>query len=331
MYLDGHISVIIGGKKLDTITEVEMQNDSAQLGANCEITVPLTCRIQNEGQYLIDNVRNLFKSGDTVFIEAWYTGYDRQTIFEGFVLDFLEGTPLKIRCLDYVYKLRLGVKKLYYKSAKIKKVIDDILQGTGITLMQPYLDFAIENLSFPNMSPAACLEYIKKELSLTMTLIGNQLYMNLASNTLETVKLKTDVNVIDCKMQKPDAAFQKFKIKAWIKKQNGTKEAVEVGDADGELREIKLFCVPSQTAKGKEKKNYHTKLIDNALEQVKLGHYNGKIETLLYPVIDLFWAIDYTDVRYPARDGIYVVRSVDFIANKDGFHRESTVAFLRSK
>lgn len=331
MYFDCKLEVRIGGKLLETVTEIEISNDAAQIGANCEIVVPLTVRIQNEGQYLIDNVRNLFKSGDFVQIWAWYLGMEKLQVFEGFIFDFLEGTPMKIRCLDYVYKLKLGVKNLSFPKARIKNVISKIIEGSGLTLMEPYVDFEVENLTFPNMSPAACLEWIKKELALTVTIIGQKLYFNIASNTLNEVKLKSDTNVIGISMQKPESAFQKFKVKAWIKKPNGTKEAVEIGDEDGELREIKLMCVPKNTPKGKEKKNYHTKLMDNALEQVKMGHYNGKITTLLYPESDLFWAIDYTDVRYPERSAIYTVRAITISLSKDGFHRELTTAYLRSK
>ena len=331
MYFDCKLEVWIDHKLLETVTEVEVSNDAAQLGANCDIVVPLTVRIQNEGQYLIDSVRTLFKSGNFVQVYAWYVGMDKQLIFEGFVYDFLEGTPLKIRCLDYVYQLRQGVKNLSFPKARIKNVINKILEGTDITIMEPYVDFEVENLTFPNMSPAACLEWIKKELALTVTIIGRKLYFNIASNTLNSVKLQTDVNVIGANMQKPDGAFQKFKVKAWIKKPDGTKEAVEIGDADGELREIKLMCVPKNTPKGKEKKSYHTILHDNALEQVKFGHYTGKITTLLYPISDLFWAVDYTDIRYPERSGIYTVRALSITLSKDGFHRELTLAFLKKK
>jgi hypothetical protein len=331
MYFIGHLKILIAGKLLETVTDVEITNDAAQLGANCDITVPLTIRIKNEDQYLIDNVRNLFKSGDFVQVWAWYDGYDQQYVFEGFLYDFLEGTPLKIRCLDYVYKLRQGTKNLAFPKAKISKVIGKILEGTGITLKKPFVEFDIVNMTFPNMSPAACLEWLKKELGLTVTIIGKELYFNIASNTLDNVKLDSSINVIKCEMQKPEAAFQKFKIKAYIKKANGTKEAVEIGDEDGQLREISLMCVPSQTAKGTEKKNYHTQLADNALEQVRLGHYTGKITTLLYPFCDLFWMVDYTDKRYPERSAFYTVRANTLTLSKDGFHRELTTAFLKAK
>jgi hypothetical protein len=312
----------IGGKLLETVNEVEVSNDCAQLGSNCDITVPLTCRIENSGQYLIDNVRNLFKSGDTIQIYAWYDGYNKQLIFDGYLYDFLEGTPMKIRCLDYVYKLRQTTLNLNFKNTTIKAVIEKVLEGTGVTLAKPYLDFDITSISFPNMSPAACLEQIKSETKMTMSLINKELYFNIASNTLETVKLKTDVNVIGANMQKPDGAFQKFNVKAWIKNEDGTKKAVEIGDADGELREIKLYMVG---------KKDHQKLIDNSLEQVKLGHYKGKVTTLLYPQIDLFWAVDYTDVRYPERSGIYTARAVTTVLNREGFHRETVLAYLREK
>jgi hypothetical protein len=332
MYLNGHILVEIEGKQLETCTEIEISNDAAQLGSDCTITVPLTVRIKNEDQYLIDNVRNLFTKGNFIQIWAWYTEYEttpgRQLVFEGFIWDFLEGTPMKIRCVDYAYSLRNeNINLSYPKGSKpqLSKVIKDILSGTDITLKLPYADADTQGFTFPNMSRAAAIEQVREQCKwLVFTLIGEELYMNIASNTLNEVKLQSDINVIDFKAQKPDAAFQDYKVQVSMKKANGTKEIVEVTNAngaDGRLREMKLFNIPV-TAKGAE---IYGK---QALEKLQLGHYKGKMECYLYPEISLFDAIKYTDIRYPERSATYSVQSTVLTLNKDGFHRELTLGYL---
>jgi hypothetical protein len=322
MYLIGHVIVTIANSVLETVNSIVINNDAAQLGSNCEITVPINSRIENKGQYLIAPTRTLFKSGDRVQIDAYYEGYPVRTIFKGFVYDYIEGTPLKIRCLDYVYLLRQTTINKSWADAKIKDVINYILTNTGITLMEPYVDFEVQGLNFPNMSPAACLEWIKKELGLTITIISDKLYFNVARNTLKEVKLKSDVNVIGAKLQKPDGAFQKLKVNINMLNSNGTKKIEEVGDNNGEVRSYNFYCV---------KDKYHTKLKDNALEQVKLGHYTGEVETLLYPEIDLFYSVNYESVRYPDQNGIYSVRGCNYLLNHDGFHQKLTLAYLSER
>jgi hypothetical protein len=345
MYLNAHNIVQINGSVLNSVMGISYKNDCNQIGANCDIMVPLKSRIQNNGQYLTDDVRNLFVKGQPVKVNAWYDEYSQNVgilnVFNGFVYDFVEGTPMKIRCLDYNYFFRLGtIKKLYYTKERFIKVIRDIIAEANknvdianksgykiprIELMTPYLDFEVINLSFTNLSPGACLEWLKKQLCLVITMVGNKLYVNLSSNTIGEVNLYTDQNVIEpLQLQKPDAAFQKFHIKAQYPKPDGTKQILETGDEDGIIHEIKLFFV-TQTDKGE---NIHQKLLDNALNEKRLGHYTGELNTLLYPNYDLFWKINFTDVRYTERSAKYIVREKELTISESGYHNKCKIAYL---
>lgn len=360
MYLNFKLSVTIGSittagivdgipilidetKKVLTISEINIKNDHSQLGSDCEIIFPLTVKVENKGQYLIDTPRNLFKSGDRIQIKCKYVGYTAELlVFDGFVYDFVEGSPLKMRCMDFAYLLRGGLvgKKLNkidpitkepeigltYVSGTITQVLNDILGNTGITLMENHLDFAIQNLSFINVSPYYCLEWIKKEMGITCTIIGQKLYFNLASNTQTNVRLQTNINVLTSGMQKPDGAFQKFKVQVNYKDVTGLKKAEEVGLENGETHTVNLYAIDKKTPKGQQDFN---KLKDNSLENIKLGNYSGKITTYLYPNIELFDKIFYIDKRFPDRNGAYICRGYSIKIGKDGVHRELDLAFLR--
>lgn len=338
MFLNGKISVEVenanGLSVINTIKSIEITNDCTQLGATCEIEVPLNCRIENKGQFLLDNVRTQFKKGDKIKITAWYSEYEnisKPIIFEGFIWDFTEGNPVKIKCIDYVYKLIGGIATnseggkngLYYSNKKeyrFKDIVKDILKGTEIDILEPFLDFNVTGLSLPNMSPKACLEHFKKELGLTMTLIGQKLYCNLAKFTFNTIKLDSSINVVKCDLQKPDDVYQKTKVNFYTENEKGVKQKVTVGDEDGDLSEIFLYVIKN--------KQTQQKLVDNYLENRKLSHYKGKITTLLYPVIDLFDKIEYNDIRYKDRSGNYTVRGYTLTLDTNGFRRVLTLAYL---
>lgn len=328
MFLSGHISCYINGKKLETIIEIRTSNDVNQIGSTCEISVPLNARIENKGQYLVDNVRNLFVKGETVEIKAWYTGYTEITIFKGFVYEFIEGNPTIIRCLDYVYKLRTGFINKSYSDTTLKAVITDIIKGTGINL-NCGVDLKINSIPFVNKTPAACLEQIKDETKLVISLNGDSLYVNIVSNTLNSVKLTSNNDnlneltngVKEVSLQKKDGAFENYKIQAWSKDAKGNKVKVEIGDADGDIRQIKLTAFKQES---------HQKIITAAAEHYRQVNYSGKITTFLYPKVELMDEIQYTDVRYSDRSARYTARNIVYELTTKGFEQIITVAYLRS-
>lgn len=329
MYFVCKISVVIGNKQLTTVHSVHVKNDAKEIGSSCKLVVPLACRIQyTDGahDFLTDLAKNLFKSGDAVTITAWYVdqlGNAMPTIqvFNGFVYEFIEGTPMTIDCMDNIFLLNQSTVNLSYKSTTIRQVMTDILKGTGISLILPTIDLTLQNLTFRIMSPASVLEWLKKEIGLNISLSGNKLYCNIASNTVNMVILNTTRNVVKSDLQKPEAVYLKLKVKAWFIMENGKKTSLEVGDTGGELREVFFYRIPFSVAR-------YTQLAQEALIKYKQMKFSGLIETLLYPDCGLFWKAQYTDKRYPDRNGNYTIVGMDFSLDEHGFHRHIRMAYL---
>jgi hypothetical protein len=324
MFFNCKISVVIGDKELKTVVSVSTKDDSAHIGSDCEIVVPLNCRIQytnGRRDYLTEYAKNLFKSGDKVLIRAMYEGFDWVTVFDGYVVDFIEGVPIVIKCTDYVFLLNQTTVNMSEKSITLKNLVTRVLQGTGISLLEPTLELTLQNISFRLMSPAAILEWLKKELGINISLSGTNLYVNVASNTLDTVYYRTDRNVIASDLQKPDATYQKHKVKAWFIRENGTKDSFEVGDSNGQLHEVFFYRVQRNQA-------VYQKMAAEALTKVRQQKYNGSIETLLYPDCKLFQQANYVDIRYPARSANYVITGIDMTIDESGYHRKLKLSFL---
>ena len=324
MYFKAEITVTIGNKVLQTVSAVKTKNESTHIGSECEITVPINCRIQYKDgthDFLTAYPQNLFKVSDPVTVVARYVGMSDVQVFTGFVDDFVLGMPTVIKCSDYIFLLNQTTVDIEHKTITIKDLATNILAGTGVTLMLPTIDLTLTNITFRLMSPAGILEYLKKEIGLNISLQGSQLYMNVASNTLQTVYYTTGLNVIKSSLQKPDAVFLKYKVKAWFIKENGTKDSIEVGDDEGHLEEVFFYKV----AGGKP---VYMKLAAEALNKVKQRKYKGMIETYLYPYCELFWKANYIDFRYPERDADYVVVAMNYELDEKGFHRHIKLAYL---
>lgn len=317
--------------------------------------------------YLTAIRTDTFSSGDTIEINASYKGYPNLNLFKGYIYDFILGMPLTIKCLDYVYFFNLGIfgedrvnlfnKKgtkikqsgtgIHYSSIQFKdllqqlidfvnETIDDSNTGNPLTdaphcsLMLPTFDMQLVNLTFISMSPAAILEWLKKELGFNITFYGPQLYVNLASVTNESITLNTGRNVIESKLQTTlkikgnktaNSAFERIRLKAWFIREDGTRDSLEVGDPNGVQIEHFFYKVVRNAT------NYET-LANAALLKAQQHRYHGELTILLYPNCDLFYTVDYTDLRYPEKNGVYVIIATVIELGESGFHRKLKLAWL---
>ena len=421
---------------LPLITSIETKNDTSHIGSTCEVVMPVNARIQYQSQptdpetglptgpvqTLTATPRSLFQTGDQIIIKAKYDGYEKVpgagsdgylTIFNGYIYDFYQGMPLKIKCLDGVYLANQGVVNLAYPTkydpnfptailypdgVSLTQVLGDVVADTGITLIttndpsvldktqiqktykdstntsqdNPLFQLMLYNIHFTNMSPAAALEYLKKELGLCISLMytsnGWQLYYNIASNTLDTVILSTGKlsqypgfsgNVIKSNLEttnltnikqkvtglsktnkKTASIFQKFKVKAWFLStlNDGTKQSLEVGDADGQIKEVFFYAVKAsgdlKTIGYDEKgtaitcpQNYYD-LAEQALLKVRQAKFSGTIETRLYPFCDIFDRAIYYDLSYPERNGTYVITQKSYKLDSTEFKQTLKLAYL---
>lgn len=341
-----------------TVVSVKASNDSQKVGGYCDIIVPLNSYIQyknpNNNQVYLTSIRSdKFPQGSPVTVVASYAGYPPVQVFSGYVYDFVLGTPLTIKCMDYIYFYNLGIfgeqrvtvknKKgdkikaqgqgVHYKSIQFKTLLQDLIDFVNDTidteapgsphteLILPVFDMELQNLTFINMSPAAILDWFKKELGLNITLYGSKLYVNLASNTTGSVTLNTGRNVLKSNLQTKLATFQRIRMKCWFIREDGTRDSIEVGDSSGQQMEHFFYKVK------RSGNNYET-LANAALLKAQQHRYSGELEILLYPNCDLFWKVPYTDVRYPEKNGTYVIIGMYFELGPEGFHRKLKLAYL---
>ena len=346
------------------VVSVRIENDCQHIGASCDIVLPLNARIEytdGKKDYLTAASISTFQSGDPILVKAKYDGYESEseadengfiTVFEGFLYDFYEGNPLKIVCQDWVFKLNQKAISISYPDKKgnpssisMQNFINDILDNTGVAMLpieseyyrpdgtkvtNPTFNLMLQDIHFTLMTPAAILNWIKKEIGINITLMRDKLYVNVASNTTSTVKFDTRYNVKTSDLQttnltrgkKAQSVFLKLKLKAWFIQTNGTKDSIDnVGDPDGQLREVYFYNIPRDQTKYKQ-------LAAEALEKFKQRRFNGTITTYLYPYCDLFWRVEYRDYRYPEKNGIYVITSITTDLDENGYKRELKLSYL---
>lgn len=117
MYVRARLKVFINGSLVKNVVNVEITNNSRNIGASCEITLPLNARIKSDR--LAEQEKIPFNESDYVQVYAKYDGRESDPnavvlpggksddkyllLFTGFINNFTYGTPFKIKCIDYVY------------------------------------------------------------------------------------------------------------------------------------------------------------------------------------------------------------------------------------
>ena len=419
IYVNAHLQVFINGvpfhddegdNPLLNVISAETHNDGNHIGSYAEIIMPQTARIayisnpdqiptqtnpnpnviydQANNNYVIQNVRTYFNTGDSIVIKAKYEGYENDPgadstgylpIFTGFLYDFYETTPLKVKCLDYIYWFNIGIygqkittippgnlpapttgegNGVSFPSISFKNILTDLIKSVNytianwnndngtkydlVTLQEPIFDMDLVNISFTQMSPAAVLEWFKKEIGLNISLMGTSIYVNIASNTLKTVILNTQVNVIASNLQTTNlqktkkhkgsaSVFLRIKLKCYFIKNNGTKDSFEIGDDGGQLRECFFYNVTpgaNTNYNGQSVPSNYLTMAQNAIQKYYHDRYTGEVEMLLYPYCDLFWKVQYFDYRFPERNSDYVITMIKRSFNDNGFRTHIKLAFL---
>jgi hypothetical protein len=346
MYFNDKIEIVVTNKQrgtepvvskyLKSVISIHTSNDSAHLGADCELIVPLNARIMykdGKNDYLTAKSTILFQSGDQIEINTWlegdiFTGYNRINKFKGWIVDVTEGNPTRIKCVDYIYKLNTEPISIHYPSITIKSLLEFLIKDTGITLSKDVFDFTLKDITFSMMSRAAILESIKKDMGINISLNGSELYCNVASNTTQVVRLQSDRNIRSdvggssgCDLQKENMTYQQIRVKAWFENEDGTKTSLEVGADKGQIREMYWYKIPKDT-------KLYKKLATEAYNKCLLGTYKGSVTKYLYPFIDLFYKVEYIDIRFPDRSGNYVCTGIDFDFDQNGMKEVCKLAFL---
>lgn len=271
----------------------------------------------------------LIKKGDPVKIWA---GYDRPfddlpLRFEGFVTKVDAEKNITVKCEDYTYALKLiRVKSKVYEDTTIGNLINTLLTGTNVQV--EYIisentnigDFKIENTSYLNV--VNVLEEIKSNLGITSYFDGVTLRIGNFFNTSDIQRnFIFQYNMLDgdsLEWNRADDISQVIKGVSILESNEKIERYAYI--INGELKVTK----DAQTGEQKTLTYYNLTaaklertLRDNFQNYVYTG-YSGNFTTFLDPYIKPTDKARLFNIRYPERNGIYKVRSVETEINEAG-------------
>jgi hypothetical protein len=249
-----------------------------------------------------------FKEGMAVEVKCGYDG-NNITRFKGFIRRINFSTPIEIDCEGYSYKLRqkLNITKSYPSGTKMKRILVDLVDGTGIKLSPHIPDVTIESpVVFKNASGIQVLDWFKERMVQTVYFNYDVLYVGLRQTELkDTVKFRIGWNVV----KENDLKFNDRKEHSQVMLQLQSRNVD--GSYTREIYDSKFSDVKVIRIYVRVDDAYRKKMAEDLKGKFVNKGYEGMITAFVVPYVEPGMAADISDSRYPERSGKYFIEAVN--------------------
>lgn len=255
------------------------------------------------------------KPGLPVIIELGYDGLFVED-FRGYVSAVSPKTPIRIECMDEMWKLRQETISKSWRSTTLEEVVRYIAPSALLASV-PLITLAPFRLD--KVTRAEALEVIKEQYGLAVFFRGPQLYVGLP------YQLDEDPFLWRYHFQKNVASFGslefrraddvKVKVKAISILPNNDRLEEDLGDADGELHTLHFFNLTRSELK---------KQGDEKMKLLKFDGYKGSMLAFGFPNAQHSGIAVLDDGKYPERKGRYFIDAVKVTYGPNGYRREIT-------
>lgn len=297
----------IGAFTFNQVHSVRIIKSVEKLADTAEINLPTSALFGNQNAgFQRRKLEDEIKAGDPVSITLAYEGVFSREEFKGFVTYVSPNVPtLLIECEDLPVELRRTRINKNFRNTTLKKVLQEVIKETELTLSGDIPEVNFESLILKNVNGAQALQKIKSNYGLYSFIDdAGALYTGLkqVKNIGQTVAYDLDKNVIshDLKFRRAD------EVQLYVKVIGVTKDnkqvTVNVGDPDGDQRTLYKYNV-SDPAQLKA-------IGEAALVELKYDGYEGTLTSFLIPLADRGYTAQVRDANYPDREGNYFVTKV---------------------
>lgn len=254
----------------------------------------------------------IFSEGDAVEVELGYNS-NNTTRFVGFIKRINYGKPLTLECEGYSYLLKDIVFTKSYTSTSVKDILKDLVRGTKIKLSDAIPEIPLTNVVFKNFHGQKVLEWLTKELLLSVYFDFDTLYVGTSKYGVKkpTVKLQIGWNTVNDGDLKKDISGSEIQINVVEKNSEGSVKRTKSDlQKYGTTKDVKIRAgMPAAIVKE----------ITNVLQKIEnFGGYKGDIDCFLEPHIEKSYVAEIIDKNYQDRNGRYFVEEIEGSFSKSG-------------
>lgn len=287
------------------------------------IVIPAMCRMIDQGtRYDHVITGQAIPEGSKVEIHAGYDGKN-DLRFKGFVKRINFKVPLEIECEGYAYQLRSRMFSKSYLNTTVKKILEDITQGTDIKLSAAIPHIPIPKVWFKNYTGLQVLEYLKEKCLLTVYFNLDVLYCGLrATEPKDPVKFRLNWNVIsdDSLLFNADKEFATVNIRVEKRGKTGSRKkgaAPVVKPGNVKVKRVALI----------EDENALAEIAAEEKKKMNNRGYTGKITAFMHPYAEPGMSAEIIDKTYTERNGRYFIESVSGSFGTNGGRQKIGIGF----
>ncbi len=323
-----YCNIKIGSEEFNFITEGNIRSGWRFFTDTAKLLIAKKFFRDGKNIYIGEN--NVFTKGDYTEIRAGY--FPQQSlIFQGYLKKVKPNLPIEMEFEDSMYLLKQVSLTMSYKEVTLNTLITDAIK-LSIEKSEGYVKEGLENIKIDvvdanlgafrlsNVNLVNILQELKKTYALTSFFRGDTLMIGLPyGSTGVEHQLKFGVNIID---EGTDLEYLRsddisFKVKATSLLPDNKKIEIEVGDPNGESRQIFKY-----NATESELKEWATREVD----RLKYEGYRGKLKTYFDPVIYHGDSIEIIDPYNQDRSkGTYLVEAVEYEFGINGYFQLITL------
>lgn len=308
--------ITIGNLRFNYVTHVEINTSWETLTDTAVVALP--SKITNkDNEYIKDKI----KVNDPVTIKLGYFP-NLTTRFVGFVSKLVPENPLKIQCEDTAFLLKqTNIKSYSKKDATLEDVITDNYDGE-VNIVDAILgSFRIDRVSLVKV-----LQEIKNKYKIQSWFRNGVLNSGLAYNPTEgtTQSFKFQRNIIkgDNLISVDESELNTVahgvsvqsdgsKVELYTYYENG-EIVTKTGDPGGDLN---TMTIPGRTTA------QMTELLERWLPNLYYTGFKGSFTTFGEPVVNHGDIANIQDLKFPEKDGKYIVKSVNITFGLDGYRQ----------
>lgn len=309
-----HAKIKINDIELNFLHELEISSSWDSITDTGILKLP--SRFKKGGETIVAGKNNLFKRGDKVEIETGY--FPALTrIFNGFISGVRPDSPLLIKLENEAY---------LFKQNNITEAFESVTLAALFAKICP-IPFEVVNaelgtLRLTNVNFAQVLDELRETYGLISFCRDGKLFCGLAywpeqrvNHTLAFTKAELSETgyVIESSLEYMRADDVKIKVKAISMLPDNTKIEIEVGDPDGAQKTLHFYNLSEKELKASAERE---------LPRLVYEGYRGTFTTFGEPVIKHGDAVLLKDLKFPEREGNYLVDAVTTRQSTGGGYRQ---------
>lgn len=302
--------ITIGSLEFDFFTEFEVVSSWDVFTDKAKLKLP--SRFKKGGETIVAGTNNLFKRGEPVTIEVGY--YPTLTrVFKGFVSGVKPDSPLLLEFEDSSYLFKQKNITTSFESVSLKSLLTSLCPIPFKTV-----DAELGTLRLTRVNFTQVLDELRETYGIVSFVRDGTLYCGLAywpelRNDHEIIVDGPNGVVIENSLEYMREDDVAVKVKAISILPDNKKIEIEVGDPDGAQKTLNFYSLNAKELK---------EAAERELPRMKYEGYRGSFKTFGFPSVFHGDAVTLRSLKFPERDGTYLVDEVTTSSGLNGFRQD---------